>query len=39
MFFRFEYIGDENLISIPDSITWRLVQKFFDEQGSQLLEL
>lgn len=30
---RFEFIGDENLICIPDTVPWRIVCKFCDNTG------
>lgn len=31
MFFRFEFIGDETLVYIPDSTPWRIIQKSYEE--------
>ena len=33
MLIRFQLMGEDNLISIPDTMPWRLVRKLFDNDG------
>ena len=35
MFFKFEYIGDQVLLNVPDTVSWEIRYRLFNEDGDE----